>query len=258
MENLGDAYDLSGKTALITGSRKGIGFAIARTLAQAGASVIINGTVDPDAAQSAVTELQEAANGGDACYCQSDITKPRAAATLFDEALSFTGQIDILVSNASVQRFMPFQEVTEKDIDYQYSANFKAAFFLIQRALEGMRERRWGRIVTIGSVQEETFNEKFAPYGALKAAQTHLVKSLAKSFSGEGITFNNIAPGLIDTVRNEDFLADSEAKQEIVSRIPLGRVGQPEDCSGAALLLCSQAGAYITGANIFVEGGIRL
>ena len=258
MENLGDAYDLSGKTALITGSRKGIGFAIARTLAQAGASVVINGTADPESAQSAVTELQEAADGGDAWYCQSDITKPGAADALFDEALAFTGQIDILVSNASVQRFMPFLEVTEKDIDYQYSANFKAAFVLIQRALAGMRERQWGRIVTIGSVQEETYNDKFAPYGALKAAQTHLVKSLAKSFSGEGITFNNIAPGLIDTVRNKDFLADSDAKEEILSRIPVGRVGQPEDCSGAALLLCSQAGEYITGANIFVEGGIRL
>ena len=81
---------------------------------------------------------------------------------------------------------------------------------------------------------------------------------MAKAYSGEGITFNNIAPGVIDTVRNEDFLADNEAKEEILSRIPLGRIGQPEDCSGAALLLCSKAGEYITGTNLFVEGGLRL
>jgi len=258
MDQFDNAYDLSGKTALITGSRKGIGFAIARTLAQAGANVIVNGTASPEAAQSAVAGLQESADGGDAWYCQSDLTKPGAAKALFEQAIGLTGQIDILVSNASVQRFTPFTEVTEEDIDYQYAANFKAAFVLIQLVLKGMRERRWGRVVTIGSVQEETYNDKFAAYGALKAAQAHLVKSLAKAYSGEGITFNNIAPGVINTVRNEDFLADSEAKEEMLSRIPIGRIGRPEDCSGAALLLCSQAGEYITGANIFVEGGLRL
>jgi len=258
MEQFDNAYDLSGKTALITGSRQGIGFAIARTLAQAGANVVINGTVDPETAQSTVNELQEAADGGEAWYCKSDLTKAGAAESLFREASSLTGQIDILVSNASVQRFMPFMEVTEDDIDYQYSANFKAAFILIQLALEDMRKRGWGRVITIGSVQEETYNAKFAAYGALKAAQTHLIKSLAKSFSGEGITFNNIAPGLIETKRNEDFLADSDARNEMLSRIPIGRVGQPEDCSGAALLLCSKAGEYVTGANLFVEGGLRL
>ena len=258
MDPFDKAYDLSGKTALITGSRKGIGFAIARTLAQARANVIINGTADPEAAQSAVNELQEAAEGGDAWYCRSDLTQPGSADALFEQSVALTGQIDILVSNASVQRFMPFTEVTEEDIDYQYAANFKASFLLIQRSLQAMQDHRWGRIITIGSVQEETYNDKFAAYGALKAAQTHLIKSLAKAYSGEGITFNNIAPGVIDTVRNEDFLADNEAKEEILSRIPLGRIGQPEDCSGAALLLCSKAGEYITGTNLFVEGGLRL
>ena len=142
-------------------------------------------------------------------------------------------------------------------MDFQFATNFKASLALIQLACASMLKTGWGRIVTVGSVQEENYNSKYAVYGALKAAQTHLIKGLSKTYSKDGITFNNIAPGAFDTVRNKEFFANPDNLANMVAKIPAGRVGQPDDCAGAALLLCSDAGKYITGTNLFVDGGMR-
>lgn len=251
-----NAFDLSGRTALVTGSTQGIGFAIAEALARAGANIVLNGTSDAKAAEPSVDTLKEAGNG--VWYCQSDLSKTGSAHALYEDAVSKTGQIDILVSNASVQSFSPFFDVTEADIDYQFTTNFKSSLILIQLACAKMVTNGWGRIVTIGSVQEENHNPHFAVYGALKAAQTHLIKGLAKAYSKNGVTFNNIAPGAFDTKRNKTFFSVPENLANMVSKIPVGRIGSPIDCGGAALLLCSNAGSYITGTNLFVDGGLRL
>lgn len=256
MKNDASHFNLTGRTALITGSTQGIGFAMAEALANAGANIVLNGTSSPENAQPSVDALKQA--GREVWYCQSDLSKPGSAHALFEEAVSNAGHIDILISNASVQNFNSFLDVTEEEMDYQFATNFKSSFILIQYAMEAMLKKGWGRIVTIGSVQEENHNSGFAVYGALKAAQTHFIKGLARAYSQNGITFNNIAPGFIDTKRNTDFLANPENVAKMLARIPADRVGNPEDCGGAALLLCSDAGSYITGTNLFIDGGLRL
>jgi len=256
MPDSNNLFDLAGRTALVTGSTQGIGFAMAEALAKAGANIILNGTSNPQDAQPSVDVLEK--HGQKAWFCQSDLSKPGSARTLFEDAVSKAGGIDILISNASVQKFTPFHEVTEDQMDYQYATNFKASLILIQLASAAMLKKVWGRIVTVGSVQEENYNAQFAVYGALKAAQTHLIKGLARVHSRTGVTFNNIAPGIIDTKRNKEFLSKTENVDSVLSKIPVGRVGVPHDCAGAALLLCSDAGSYITGSNLFVDGGLRL
>jgi len=250
------SFDLSGRAALITGSTIGIGFAIADALAQAGANIVLNGIESPDQAASSVEALK--AHGIDAWYVETDLSKSGSAQSLFDRATDLAGSIDILISNASIQFETSFEDVSESEMDGQFSANFKSSFQLMQLALPPMNERGWGRVITIGSVQEERYNPNFTVYAALKCAQSHLVRNLAKNFSSSGITFNNIAPGVFDTHRNQEFLADEDQKSRMLSLIPQERIGQPKDCAGAALLLCSEAGSYINGANIFVDGGLRL
>lgn len=250
------SFDLSGRAALITGSTIGIGFAIADALAQAGANIVLNGIESPDQAASSVEALK--AHGIDAWYVETDLSKSGSAQSLFDSAMDLAGSIDILISNASIQFETSFEDVSESEMDGQFSANFKSSFQLMQLALPLMNERGWGRVITIGSVQEERYNPNFTVYAALKCAQSHLVRNLAKNFSSSGITFNNIAPGAFDTHRNQEFLADEDQKSRMLSLIPQERIGQPKDCAGAALLLCSEAGSYINGANIFVDGGLRL
>ena len=256
MKNDASPFNLAGRTALITGSTQGIGFAMAEVLAMAGANIVLNGTSSPESAQPSVDTLKQ--SGREVWYCQSDLSKPGSAHVLFKEAVLYAGHIDILISNASVQNFNSFLDVTEEEMDYQFATNFKSSFILIQCATAAMLKKGWGRIVTIGSVQEENHNPDFSVYGALKAAQTHFIKGLARAYSKNGITFNNIAPGFIDTKRNTDFLADPENVAKMLAKIPADRVGVPEDCGGAALLLCSDASSYITGTNLFIDGGLRL
>ena len=249
-------YDLSGRAALITGSTVGIGFAIADALAQAGANIVLNGIEPIEDATASVEALK--AHGVDAWYVESDLSQTGAAQYLFDNATERAGTLDILISNAGIQFETGFQDVSESEMDSQFATNFKASFQLMQLSLPAMRERGWGRVITIGSVQEERYNPGFTVYAALKCAQSHLIRNLAKNFSECGVTFNNIAPGAFDTLRNQEFLANEEMKERMLNLIPEGRIGQPGDCAGIALLLCSEAGSYINGANLFVDGGLRL
>jgi NAD(P)-dependent dehydrogenase (short-subunit alcohol dehydrogenase family) len=121
-----------------------------------------------------------------------------------------------------------------------------------------MVERRWGRIVTMGSVQQERAHHKMLPYGATKAAMEHLSRNFARQLARHGVTVNNLMPGVIETDRNAEVLSDAERRKHIENTVPLKRIGTAEDCVGAALLLCSEAGGYITGANLPVDGGLRL
>ncbi len=140
----------------------------------------------------------------------------------------------------------------------QVRTNWQSGFELIQKAAPGMLERDWGRILTIGSVQEVNPHPDMVVYSALKAAQTLMVRNLAKQFAASRVTVNNLAPGVIDTDRNQRRLADGIYKAEVLSLIPAGHTGDPLDCVGAALLLCSEAGRYITGQSLLVDGGMSL
>ena len=152
----------------------------------------------------------------------------------------------------------PWEEITRAEFDQQVTVNWRAAFELIQRVLPGMIERRWGRVVTVGSVQEFAPHRELMVYGATKAAQTHMVVNLARQVAAAGVTINNLAPGVIATDRTATVLADPARRAQLQEQIPAGRIGEPADCVGAVLLLCGEAGRYMTGQTLVVDGGLSL
>lgn len=240
-------FDLKGKKALVTGSTQGIGFAIAECLSKFGATVFINGSNEEK-----VETARKKIPGSISAAC--DLLLPDCAERLYKK----TGDIDILVSNVSVQYRKAWDEITEEEFDIQTAINFKAPVKLIQKYAPYMKKQGWGRILTIGSVQEARPHKDMLIYAALKAAQTNMVTNLAKQLAPFGITVNNIAPGVIVTPRNYDALADKHYARQVLDGIPCGYAGLPEDCVAQALLLCSDEGRYITGENIFIDGGMKL
>lgn len=240
-------FDLKGKKALVTGSSQGIGFAIAKCLAEQGAIVFINGT-NEEKVQKATAQI----NGSSSAVC--DLSASDCAEKLYE----LTGDIDLLVLNASVQFRKPWNEITEEEFDKQIDVNLKASLKLIQKYAPYMMEQNWGRIVTVGSVQERKPHKDMLIYAASKAAQTNMVTNLAKQLAPFGVTVNNVAPGVIATPRNEAALSDKEYAKKVLDGIPVGFAGEAEDCAAQVLLLCSDEGRYITGENIFVDGGMKL
>jgi len=163
--------------------------------------------------------------------------------------------VDVLVLNASLQYRTSWQEITTKACYEQLNCNFVSSMMLIQAVVDNMKEKGWGRIITIGSVQEAKPHPDMLVYSASKAAQTNMVKSLSVQLAKDGITVNNVAPGVIYTDRNVEVLSDPEYAKKVTDSIPVGFYGEPEDCAGIVSLLCSDEGRYITGQNIFVDGG---
>lgn len=240
-------FDLKGKKALVTGSTQGIGFAIAKCLSDFGATVYINGTNE----EKANAAIEKISGSRSAVY---DLSLPDCADRLYEK----TGDIDILVLNASIQYRKAWNEITDEEFDKQITVNFKASVKLIQKYAPYMKERKWGRIVTIGSIQEKKPHKDMLIYAASKAAQTSMVLNLSKQLAPFGVTVNNVAPGVIETPRNYDALSDVEYAKQVLSGIPCGYAGAPEDCVAQVLLLCSEEGRYITGENIFIDGGMKL
>lgn len=251
-----DRFDLTGRVALVTGASRGIGQAIALGLAEAGANVAIHCASRRTDAERAAEEARRF--GVKTAVVVADLAGNDAARQIHDEAVGALGKVDILVSNASIQIRRPWTEITRAEFDQQVTVNWRAAWELIQLLLPAMIERRWGRVVTVGSVQQHVPHPEMLIYGATKAAQLHMVQNLAKIVAPQGVTINNLAPGVIETERNAEPLADADRRERIRGAIPVGFIGQPEDCVGATLLLCSEAGRYMTGTNIVVDGGMSL
>jgi NAD(P)-dependent dehydrogenase (short-subunit alcohol dehydrogenase family) len=249
-------FDLTGRRALVTGSTQGIGAAIAIALAEAGAYVAINHPADMASGSEVLDKISSL--GRKAVCIPATLGTPESAKKLFHAAEEALGGIDILVSNVAVQFAEGWESVTPEHFDTQVRTNWQSAFELIQHAAPGMLERGWGRIVTVGSVQEAKPHPQMVVYAALKAAQTSMVRNLAKQFAPRGVTVNNLAPGVINTDRSRARLTDPAYVQTVLSWIPAGSIGQPSDCAGAALLLCSDAGRYITGQSLFIDGGMSL
>ena len=164
-------------------------------------------------------------------------------------------ETDVLILNASLQYRTPWQEITTKACYEQLNCNFVSSMMLIQAVADNMKKKGWGRIVTIGSVQEAKPHPDMLVYSASKAAQTNMMQSLSLQLAKDGITVNNVAPGVIYTDRNVEALSDPEYAKKVTDSIPVGFYGEPEDCAGIVSLLCSDEGRYITGQNIFVDGG---
>ena len=243
---------LEGKKALVTGASRGIGSAIALELARSGADVAVHYAGNAAAAQNICDQIR--AMGRQSRIVQADLSNPAACDGLMEKV----GPVDILVLNASVQIKKSWETITDADFDTQINCNLRASLKLMQQAIPAMREKKWGRIVTIGSVQEKKPHPDMLVYSASKAAQTMMVQSLALQVAKDGITINNVAPGVIYTDRNVEALSDPEYAKKVTDSIPVGFYGEKEDCAYLVRLLCSDEGRYITGQNYFVDGGKSL
>jgi glucose 1-dehydrogenase len=247
------SFRLTGRTALVTGARREIGRAISLGLAGAGARLAIHHAGTAEEARDAAAVVQEisAMNGHAQTFAQ-DFSHDDAGRDLAASVTAWA-PIDILVLNASIELPEDFQSITREHFDRQIAVNLRTTFELLQALVPPMAERGWGRVLTIGSVQQERPHPAMFVYAGTKAAQRNWSLSLARQFGGNGVTVNNLAPGAILTARNRSQMAvEGEA---LVQRIPTGRLGRPDDLAGAAMLLCSDAGSYINGANLFVDGG---
>ncbi len=241
-------FDLTGKTALVTGSTQGIGFAIAKCLSDNGAKVFVHGGTSMEKCVSASEKIKNSVP------VMQSLSEVDCAEKLYEK----TGDIDILVLNASVQIKRPWDEVSDEDMELQLRVNVKSSYSLIQKYTPHMKENGWGRIVTVGSVQQYCPHVQMPIYAASKCAQMSIVENLAKQLAPYGITVNNMAPGVIDTPRNSDALSNPEYAVQVYSKIPAGYAGVPEDCAAGVLLLCSDEGRYIVGADLVIDGGMHL
>jgi glucose 1-dehydrogenase len=244
-------FSVAGRRALVTGATEGIGLASALALANHGAELIIHGLPSPEA-EEARRRLNEI--GAHAELITADLSDQSGLAAVAKAAQN----VDLFVSCVATQVVQDLGCVNEEAMDAQYALNVKAFITILQAALPRMRKQRWGRIITIGSVQEARPHPQMIIYAGLKAAQENFVRNIAMQVASDGITVNNIAPGIILTSRSKPFLSDRDYAASRLTKIPAGAFGEPEDVAGAVVLLASEAGRYITGASIPVDGGMRL
>ena len=244
-------FDLTGKTALVTGASGGIGGAIAKSLHAQGATVVLSGT-RADALEVLRTELGERAF---AAIC--NLSDPASVEALPKAAEAAAGApIDILINNAGITRDNLFMRMKDEEWDQVIAVNLTAAFKLSRAVLRGMMKKRWGRIISITSVVGATGNPGQGNYAAAKAGLVGMTKSLAAEVASRNITVNCVAPGFISTPMT-DVLTDAQ-KEAINSRIPAGRMGTPAEIAAAVVYLASEEAAYVTGQTIHANGGMAM
>ena len=245
--------DLAGKAALVTGAQQGIGRAIAIAFAQAGADVAINYLDDAHAAESVAAEVRKA--GRRAVLLQADIADISASARMVADAADQLGRLDILVNNAGVFPRVPFLEMTERDWDFVLGVNLKGTAFCAQAAARIMRQAgRPGAIISLASQAITGSSPDGVHYAASKGGIVSLTRALALELAPHRIRVNAIAPGLTDTAQPRYGHSEAEL-QERAKRIPLGRMGQPEDIAAVAVFLASERSAFMTGQTLHANGG---
>jgi 3-oxoacyl-[acyl-carrier protein] reductase len=243
-------FDLSGKSALVTGASGGIGGAIARALHGQGAAVGLSGT-RAEALEALASDLGERAH-----VLPCNLSDPAACAALPGQAEAALGGLDILVNNAGLTRDSLAVRLKDEDWDLVLEVNLSAAFRLIRASLRGMMKRRWGRIVGITSVVGVTGNPGQANYAASKAGMIGMSKSLAQEVASRGITVNSVAPGFIETAMT-DGLGEPQ-REKLLAAIPAGRLGSPDDVAACVAYLASDEAAYVTGQTLHVNGGMAM
>ncbi len=243
-------FDLSGKSALVTGASGAIGGAIARALHHRGAAVGLSGT-RVEALQALAAGLGERAH-----VLPADLGDPASLDGLFGRAEAAMGQVDILVNNAGITRDGLALRMRDDDWRIVLDVNLTAAFRLARASLRGMMKRRWGRIVGITSVVGVTGNPGQANYAAAKAGMIAMSKSLAHEVATRGITVNCVAPGFVETPMTDAL--NEKQRQALAARIPAGRLGAPADIAAAVVYLASEQAGYVTGQTLHVNGGLAM
>lgn len=251
-----EKFDLTGRWAFVTGSARGIGRAIAAGLAEFGAKVVVHGARPSRPLEESLEQVR--AYSPDSFALPGDLSDPAAPGAIFAEMRARGVEPDIVVCNASIQKNVPWNEIPHSDMLEQMQVNFNSTFQLFQLAYPHMKAQGWGRMIVVGSVQEQRPHPLMAVYAASKGAQENLVRNLARQISKEGITVNNLCPGVFATDRNREALGNPVYAEKVMNAIPMHDYARPEDAAGAAVLLASDAGRYITGTTIMVDGGLRL
>ncbi|MEO8304321.1 MAG: glucose 1-dehydrogenase [Betaproteobacteria bacterium] len=248
-------FELGGKVALITGAYRGLGFAIAKGLAEAGATVVLNGR-KPEALAAAAKMLTDA--GLRASTRAFDVTDGDAARACVTAIEGDHGHLDILVNNAGIQRRNPLVDFKQQDWDDIIATNLTAPFLVSQAALPGMIARRNGKIIHIASLMSDLARPTVVPYTAAKGGVRQLTRGMAVELAAHNIQVNAISPGYFATEMNRALIDDAEFNAWVCKRTPAGRWGQPAEVAGLAVFLASAAANFITGQLITIDGGMSV
>jgi gluconate 5-dehydrogenase len=246
-------FDLKGRTALVTGSSRGLGRAIAEGMAKAGARIVVNGT-DPARVETAVGELRAAGLATEGAAF--DVTDEAAIVKAFEGFDQAGIEIDILVNNAGIQVRKPLVEFSSADWRKVIETNLTSAFIIGREAAKRMIPRKRGKIVNIASLASELARPTIAPYTAAKAGIKNLTKSMAVEWAVSGIQANAIGPGYMLTDMNQALMSNTDFNNWLMSRVPAKRWGNPNELVGAAIFLASSASNYVNGQTIYVDGGM--
>lgn len=244
-------FDLNGRRILIAGAAGGLGAPLAGALAERGALLML---ADLDT-KAAATLAEKLGGNGRAHACGLDVTSESSCAAVVEETVRRLGGLDVLINASGVYRVAPAIDLERRDWDLTIGINLTGAFVLAQAAGRHMVAQRRGRIVTIASVSSSVANPEYAAYAASKAGVAHLTRVLAREWAGAGVTVNAIGPAVTPTPLAQPILDDAASRAGALAKIPMGRFGTAQDLLGAVLLLASDAGAFITGQTLYVDGG---
>jgi len=247
---------LQGKVALVTGAGRGIGKAIALRLGGEGADVAVNYSRSREAAEQVVREIRQ--KGREAIAVQADVSDPASVKSMVDAVMDEFGRIDVLVNNAGVLRRQTFLDMALEDWDWTLGTNLRGTFIVSQCVARVMKDRGTGNIINVASMFARNASPGATAYAVSKAAVSMLTKQMAVELGQYGIRVNEINPGLTETDLNRKDIARPEFREPRLARIPLRRIGQPEDLAGAVAFLASDDAAMITGASIFIDGGATI
>ena len=253
MSYLDSLFALNGKVALVTGSNRGIGFCLARGLARAGATVVLNGR-DQERTEAAARDLKD--EGLAASTSIADVTDGEAVIREVKQIEEQFGALDVVVNNAGIQHRAPFVDFPADKFDAIMRSNVYGPFFVAQAAAKGMIARARGSIINICSVQSELGRPSIVPYTTSKGAMKMMTKAMAAELGASGVRVNGLAPGYFRTDLNEALTKNPTFSEWLVNRTPLGRWGETDELIGAAIFLASDASSFVTGQMIYVDGGI--
>lgn len=245
------SFDLTGKRALVTGSSRGLGFAIAKALAQAGASLVLNGR-DPVALGSAAADIAEI--GNEVSALAFDVTSHDTVAEAVEHCETAIGPLDILVNNAGMQIRGPLETFDHDHFEKIMSTHVKATFSVSQAVAQAMIARRRGKIINICSILTDVARPTAAPYGAAKAAIANLTRGMAADWAPKGLHINAIAPGYFRTDLNTTLMTNPDFNSWVEKRTPMGRWGEVEELGPAAVFLASDASSFVNGHILYVDG----